>query len=125
MTSGPEFSSAGCVPTRFEEALLAECAGDGCWEMVAQRLVQDLGVSVAARALVAVLDEIGGEKVHTPPRQRFFVSLWAEGRADWARDRQLIDGWSLAEIATVLRVSESRVSQIITGAQRTKLKPTT
>ncbi|MGH8083859.1 MAG: sigma factor-like helix-turn-helix DNA-binding protein [Lysobacter sp.] len=121
MIDGVEFSEAGDEPTRFEVELLVACVGDGHWEMVAQRLVRDLGPELAARALVAVLDELGSEKVHTPHRHRFFSGLWAEGRRDWIIDRVVIDNWTVDEIARVLKVSRGRVSQIVGTAGRTKL----
>ena len=120
MADSPEFSGQGDRPTRFESWLVQACEGDGHWEMAAQRLALELGPELAATALALVFDELGGEKVHVPRRDRFFRGLWGERMREWARARIELDGWTFEEVGAVLRVSRGSVARIVSFPDETK-----
>lgn len=121
MIEGIEFSEKGAQPSDFERKLLAESRSESPWLSVARRLVRDLGADVGALALVAVLDEVGGEKLHVSTRRHFFESLWRIERDKLIRDLSTRPDWNQADIARALGLSREYVRRVIekTPPQRT------
>lgn len=120
------FSERGDAPTEFERRLLqTAAASESPWDLVAARLVTDLGLEVGALALVAVLDELGGEKPHVPTREWFFRRLWAVHR-----DAQIADlkarepRISASELGRRIGVSRQHASGLLKRAQAGGTTPT-
>lgn len=106
------FSDRGQGVTDFELRLIAQSRSDSAWLHVARRLMSDLGVEQGARALVLVLDELSGEKVHVTPRRSFFERLWAIERDALIQDLVTRQDWSHSDISRHLGVSRQYVSRI-------------
>ena len=121
MIEGIEFSDKGERPSDFEKRLLTESRSESPWLCVARRLMQDLGPEIGPIALVAVLDEVGGEKLHISTRRHFFESLWRIERDKLIRDLSTRPDWNQADIARALGLSREYVRRVIekTPPQRT------
>lgn len=78
------------------------------WLLLAQR--------IGVEALVAVLDELGGEKVHVPQRGTFFAELYRPIRN--AQIRQLrAQEMGLSEIGAVMQMDRRRVWEVLSGVR--------
>lgn len=97
----PRFSSPGSPPTPEEVELLAE--SDDAWARLAKR--------IGADALVAVLEEFGGQRQYIPARSAFFERLYRP-RRDRLVGELLGEGLSQDEVADRLGVSQGLVSKI-------------
>lgn len=68
------FSQKGEAPTELECELFSQQPrmSHNVWVLIGQR--------IGLAALLVVLDELGGEKFHVPPRSFFVHQLWAPVR---------------------------------------------
>lgn len=119
MIDGIEFSDRGEAPTEFELKLLERATGSAAWVMVGKRLVSELGPELGVRALVLVLDEVGGEKPHIPHRRHMFEALWREERDRLIVDLASREDWSFAAIGRALGVSRVYVKRLADRANAT------
>lgn len=111
------FSRAGQAPTAFEIELLRNASGDSAWIAVAHRLMAQFGDDIGARVVLAVLDELQGEKVNTPTRQRFMrrlarpviVAEILELKDDRRSDR---------EIGGIMAVSRQAIGRVVNQSGR-------
>lgn len=90
------FSRRGERATEFERTLVAGANDDMRRET--SSLFLGLARRIGVDALLAVFDEIGGEKVHVPTRESFFTALWQVER-DAEIHRRLASGESPRVIA--------------------------
>lgn len=89
MVDERRFSRPGDVPTEYEvglvrKALLTAAVEDRYWMPVARSLFRQLGPALGTRALLIVLDSVGGEKVRTPRRDWLLGELERDALIDQA-----------------------------------------
>lgn len=77
----------------------------------------DLWICIAKRigidALVVVLDELGGEKIHVPARESFFAALYRPVRNRQIADMRQTTGASLRAIGRVVNLSAPAVQRAL------------
>lgn len=106
-----EFSRRGEAVTAFERSLVEQSAMDrptrdaDLWICIAKRIGVD--------NLVAVLDELGGEKVHVPTRSSFFAALYRPVRNRQIADMRSQTGASLRAIGRELNLSATAVHKAL------------
>lgn len=120
MIDGVEYSRRGAKPTAFEVRLVQQGKVESGWMCVARRLIQLLGPEQGTNALLAVLDEIQGEKLHAPCRREFIDRLWRAERDALIRDLHGRDDWSTKAIAELFDLSPSRVETIVFSGRPAK-----
>lgn len=102
-----DFSRKGQACTEFERALVAKtttaCDGYALWIDLAKRIGVD--------QIAAIMDEVGGEKVHVPKRAAFFSGLFAEARR-CEIERRLGNGENPTAIARDYGMSRQAVSNM-------------
>lgn len=102
-----DFSRKGHACTAFERALVdaasTECEGHALWVALARRI----GVDQVA----AIMDEVGGEKVHVPTRGSFFEGLFAAVRRTEIA-RRLANGENPTAVGRDYGMSRQAVSNI-------------
>ncbi|HSX64296.1 MAG TPA: hypothetical protein VLF15_06175 [Pseudoxanthomonas sp.] len=113
-----QFSDRGDAPTAFEVRLLQADLPTTDWTCAVRRLVMDFGPDIAAKVLVSLMDELGGEKIHIPPRRKFFESLWRDERDALIVSLSSRPDWPLKDIASVLGVSNDVVRQVLLRGRR-------
>ncbi len=116
-----EFSDRGERPTAFEVRLLQAEIPETDWNCAVRRLVMELGPAVAANVLALLMDEVGAEKIHIPPRRAFFESLWRAQRDELILSLLSRPDWRQADIARALHVSPDVVRKV---AQRGRVRTT-
>lgn len=111
----PEFSRVGEPSTAFERQLVAQADTAAPREAFAQMVL--LAQRIGVEALLVLLDEFGGEKIHIPKRSNFFGELWRPLR-DAAVRKALRDGSSVMDVAREFGLSHARISRIAIEADR-------
>lgn len=115
-----KFSRPGEPPTAFEIALLRDAAGDAPWLCVAHRLMELLGDQLGAEVMMAVLDELHGEKVSTPSRTSLMRKLARPKIIHTILDlkgREVCD----REIGRIIGVSRQAVGRVVVNQQGRRL----
>lgn len=118
MARDPRFSKRGELPTEYEVKLLSSAAGDSAWISVARSLARTLGADLGARALMAVLDEIPSEKVHTPTREQFMRKLARPELLAQMLHLSQVEKMSDKKIAVIMGISRQAVRQAVNAAGR-------
>jgi len=112
--SDAAWSRRGEAVTAFEAGLVARVDAAALGD--AARLWLELARAMGCEALLRLLDEVGGEKVHVPTRRSFFDALWRPLRDDAMR-RAAAQGYSAAEIAPRFGVSLRRALHVLSLAE--------
>ncbi|MEN6538940.1 MAG: hypothetical protein ABFC67_04945 [Mizugakiibacter sp.] len=109
------FSQRGDRPTTFERGLVSEAPT--CLLTETRQLWLLIAERIGLEALLVVLDEIGGEKVHVPTRADFFGALWRPVRDAEIR-RLKGQGFGAKRIAKELGMTRSAVQLVLHAESR-------